>query len=142
MEQWWFSHPSLPPSPFLSRARLLPSHQLPAVRGQLCLCCLRGSRQGLGTAGVRWQSTQRTAPIGYPLRRGGVAMPQGSACQVIDKPQICVTADAFLMACPEVQTLGLYPPASQRSAQQSLLRKQRGLPPNLLPLLIYAAPFR
>lgn len=25
------------------------------------------------------------------------------------------------MACPEVQTLGLYPPASQRSAQQSLL---------------------
>lgn len=50
---------------------------------------------------------------------------RGNACQGIDKQQICVSADAFLMACPEVQTLGLYPPASQQCARQSLLLKQR-----------------
>lgn len=64
----------------------------------------------------------------------------GNACQGIDKQQICVTADAFLMACPEVQTLGLYPPASQPSAQQSLLLKQSQGCPHPASSLINASP--
>lgn len=75
---------------------------------------------------VPWLSQQGCLGAPSVTHRGRKVFPRcrGNACQAIDKQQICVSADAFLMACPEVQTLGLYPPASQPSEQQSLVLKQ------------------
>lgn len=77
-----------------------------------------------GQAGPGAALCPAAGPIGHPPVRWVLPGCRGNACQGIDKQQICVSADAFLMACPEVQTLGLYPPACQPSAQQSLLLKQ------------------
>lgn len=93
----------------------------------LAVCCQPSCSQPC-SAGPGWAGCPGSAGTGRAIghRRVTEVSPgcRGNACQGIDKQQICVTADAFLMACPEVQTLGLYPPASQPSAQQSLLRKQ------------------